>query len=395
MDYKEYIELDECIKREIIQIRRELHKHPEIGNNICYTTKTVCYYLDEWGIDYKIINGEGILAEINGDNEGKTILLRADMDALPIFELNETSYKSLNPGVMHACGHDAHTAWVLGAGYIINKNRDNINGCVKLLFQPCEERGDGLTAYKLVEHGVLENPQVDIALSAHVFPEIEAGYIGIKDGNVTGSPSGFKIKIIGKRGHASEPFKCINPIHIMMKIYSNIESIYGSIVNPDTPTTVSITCIKSGDEDLSNVIPETAEMYGTIRSMDSKMVEIVAERIKSISSHISDIYGAEYEFEYRIYTKSVSNNNEISEQLKNIIEDINGKGSVVYPPIFMSGDDFSVISEKIPSCYMLVGVRNEEKNCIYPIHNERFDIDENVIPNISKIMAAYALKYLQ
>lgn len=332
------------------------------------------------------------------ENNEKMILLRADMDALCINEKTEIECKSTIENRMHACGHDAHTSGMLGAGYILKKLENNFSGRVRLVFQPCEEDASGLNAQKLVDKGILlkdmndsKSSNVDAAIAAHVFTKLKSGKIGINIGETTGVPGGFSIKVIGKQGHSSEPSKCIDPIMILNQIYSAIQGIQRSYVDPDRASVISVTYMNAGDLDRWNIIPKEAEIKGNIRTQyeaDNKKIGSVIERIVK---NICSIYGADYEYDYRMYIESVKNDEYISKMVSEAVSELDEE-IAVKPPLFMGGDDFCKISELVPSCYFFVGIGKGEND--HPIHSDQFELDENSILLISKIMSLAALKIL-
>lgn len=390
------------IEETLIEIRRTIHKNPELGCEISKTRDLVCEYLKKWSIKYELIENQGIVAEISGkkdmDNE-KIILLRADMDALCINEKTEIECKSIIENRMHACGHDAHTAGMLGAGYILKKLENNFSGRVRLVFQPCEEDASGLNAQKLVDKGILlkdmndsKSSNVDAAIAAHVFTKLKSGKIGINIGETTGVPGGFSIKIIGKQGHSSEPSKCIDPIMILNQIYSAIQCIQRSYVDPDRASVISVTYMNAGDLNRWNIIPKEAEIKGNIRTQyefDNKKIGAV---IESIVKNICGIYGADYEYDYRMYIESVKNDEYISKIVSDAVSELDEE-IAFKPPLFMGGDDFCKISELVPSCYFFVGIGKGDND--YPIHSDSFELDEKSVLLISKVMSLSVLKLLE
>lgn len=390
----EILKYAEEITPKLIEIRRTIHKYPEQGFEINKTAKLVINYLKS--LEIEVINNDktGIVGILKGREDGKTVLLRADMDALPICELNNIEYRSQRQNLMHACGHDAHTTWLLGAATILSNLKENINGTVKFAFQPSEEGSGGIGAKDMIKSGILENPKVDVAIAAHVFPEIEIGKIGVKSGGVTSTPSGFKIKVIGKSGHASEPSKCIDPIMILNQIYIGIQSIQRVTLPPDHPGVISVTNMKVGQA--HNIISDCGEMSGTIRTFSIDDNKKLASAIEKISNNVANMYGASCEFSYNIPIGSSINNKKVSDMVKNSAKKIMMlEDNIIDPPIFMGGDDFCFYTEKVPSCYFFVGVANKEKGIIYPIHSDKFDLDERCLSNTSAIMAQFTIDYLK
>lgn len=311
----------------------------------------------------------------------------------------EIEYKSTIENRMHACGHDAHISGILGAGYILKKLENNFSGRVRLVFQPCEEDASGLNAQKLVDKGILlkdindsKSSNVDAAIAAHVFTKLKFGKIGINIGETTGVPGGFSIKIIGKQGHSSEPSKCIDSIMILNQIYSAIQGIQRSYIEPDRASVISITYMNAGDLDGWNIIPKEAEIKGNIRTQYESDNKKIGAVIESIVKNICSIYGADYEYDYRMYIESVKNDEYISKIVSDAVSELDEE-IAVKPPLFMGGDDFCKISELVPSCYFFVGIGKGEND--YPIHSDSFELDEKSVLLISKVMSLSVLKLLE
>lgn len=381
------------IEAELIKIRRELHKYPELGNEMDKTYKLVKGYLSSLGL--KVIHEEktGIIGILEGNKPGKTVLLRCDMDGLPIDEVSEKEYSSKYEDRMHACGHDAHTTWGIGAAMILSEYKDIIKGNIKFAFEPSEEDMIGVNARDMIDAGIMKNPDVDVAIAAHVFPSIDSGKIGVKSGPVTSIPGEFRIEVFGESGHASEPSNCVDPILIANSIYTQIASAQRVLISPEHPSVISITQFHAGYS--HNVIPEEAIMSGTIRTFYNDDSERISEHIENIVKNTCETYGVGYNYDYYTRTGPSNNDSDITELIKSAGEKILGEGNVIYPPIFMGGDDFGYFSELVPSCYFFVGTRNPEKGIIYPIHNDRFDIDESILSKTSAVISQFILDYLK
>ncbi len=381
------------VEEELIKIRRELHQYPELGNEMNRTYKLVKKYLSSLGL--KVIHEEktGIIGILEGKYPGKTVLLRCDMDALPIDEIDKKDYSSRTKDRMHACGHDAHTAWGIGAAMILSQYKDRLKGNVKFAFEPSEEDLIGVNAKDMIEAGIMKDPDVDVAIAAHVFPSIDSGKIGVKAGPVTSIPGEFRIEVFGESGHASEPSNCKDPILIANNIYSQIASVKRMLVSPENPSVISVTQFHAGYS--HNVIPENAIMSGTIRTFYEEDSKILSEHIEKIVKNNCEIYDVGYNFDYYKRTGPSKNDREISERVKAAGEKILGEGNVIYPPIFMGGDDFGYFTDLVPSCYFFVGTRNDEKGIIHPIHNDKFDIDESILAKTSAVISQFILDYLK
>ena len=299
----------EEIKDKLIEIRRDIHAHPEIGLHETRTAKIIADKLEQYGIEVeRNVGGTGVVGILRGKYSGKTILLRADMDCLRIKEENDIEYKSEYPDLMHACGHDAHIAWLLGAAAILSNFKEKLHGNVKFLFQPAEEKEGG--AERTIHSGVLENPHVDAVIGAHVWPSIEVGKIGIKSGPLMAASDNFKIVIHGKGGHGGQPHKCIDPIAVACEIYMALQTVISRKVDPLEPAVITVGRINAGFA--HNVIPDKAEMEGTVRTLTYEIREKIPEIMESIIKGISEANGAKYEFEFTPYHAPVINDYEIT-----------------------------------------------------------------------------------
>jgi amidohydrolase len=391
--YKDIImQKAEKIKEELISIRRDIHSHPEIGLEERRTSALVAKKLEELQFEVKTNVGvTGVVATLKGDYPGKTILIRADMDCLKITELNELEYKSQCTGKMHACGHDAHTTWLLGTAMILSEMKHKIHGNVKFCFQPAEEGIGG--AERMIKAGVLENPKVDIAIGAHIWPDIEAGKIGVKGGAMMAAPDKFKVTIIGKGGHAAIPNNTVDPIIIASEICMAFQTIISRKSNPVEPVVLSVTTFNAGTA--HNIIPDKVELSGTVRTLTAEMREWVAKKMEQIIKGITEAHDARYEFDYMPYYPPVINDTEIAQLVKSSASEILGEKNVleIEKPT-MGGEDFSYFGQKVPSCFFTVGTYNEAKNIIYPLHSAYFNIDEEVLYKTAAVMANTALNYL-
>lgn len=382
------------IDQELIRIRRTIHQNPELALKEFETAALVESYLKDLDLEVKSGVGKtGVVGLLKGNSPGKTLLIRADMDALMIEESSDIPYRSKNKNAMHACGHDAHVTWVLGAAKILSEHRDKLSGNVLFVFQPSEESAGG-GADEMIEEGIMLNPKVDAAIAAHVSPDIPAGKIGIKSGAVTSTPAGFTIGVTGRGGHASEPWKCIDPIMVLNQIYMGLQNITRNVVSADHPSVLSVTKFHGGA--VYNVIADHAEMSGTVRTFGIEESQDISEAMNKIVHSTASMYDAVSTFQYNISFNSVINDVKMVELLrKSASEVLGGSENVVQNPVFMGGDDFCFFSDQVPSVYFFVGVRNEELNCVYPLHSDHFNIDESCLHTTSAIIAQFALDYLK
>lgn len=387
--------LSKDIEEDIIKIRRKIHSYPELSLKEINTSRLIVEKLKEYGINeiYDNIYETTVMAIIRGNKPGRTVLLRADMDALPIEELNDLEYKSKIPGVMHACGHDSHVAWLLGAAYILNKIRDSFTGVIKILFQPAEEDYGG--ADVLLKNYDLLNiaPKVDIALACHAWPNLELGKFGVVDGMAMAASNKFCIKVIGKGGHGAQPNNTIDPIAISVSIYSALQNIISRRVSPFSNCVLTIGNICC--EGAYNVIPDTVEMEGTIRCESyGEVVKIMAMAEKIIQG-IAASEGGRCEVKTEKPVHAVINNKELvyfSQQVLN--QHFNKKIVEILKHGSMTGEDFCYFSEKVPSLFMYVGTKDEKEGLIYGLHNARFNLAESIIAKTAEALSVLTVNYL-
>lgn len=380
------------IKDELIKIRRNIHSHPEIALHENRTSSFIAQTLRELGLEVKTNVGvTGVIGLLRGKYEGKTILLRADMDCLKMTELNDVEYKSKNPGLMHACGHDAHVTWILGTAMILSRFKDRLHGNVKFLFEPAEEGVGG--AKIMIKEGALEDPHVDAAIGAHVWPSIPAGKIGVKYGPMMAAPDRFLITIHGKGGHGAIPQDCIDPISISFQIYMGIQSILTRKLDPIEPSLISICRFTSGSA--FNVIPDKAEMEGTVRTVNSEVRKQIPELMEMLIKGITNINGATYDFVYTPYFPAVVNNNVMSDLVENAGFELLGEDRVITldKPV-MIGEDFSYFQKKVPAVFFAIGTYNEKKNVTYDLHSAHFNIDEDILSNAAALFSLCVFNYL-
>ncbi len=378
------------IENEIINWRRDFHMYPELGYHEKRTSKIVASLLEKWG--YKVETGiaeTGVVGLIGkGD---RTIALRADMDALPLQELNDVPYKSRVEGVMHACGHDAHVAMLLGAAKIISEFKDKLNGYVKLIFQPAEEGGNG--AKRMVDEGVLENPNVNVIYGIHVWNELDAGLIGYRSGPLLASTGKIEVEITGKGGHGASPHLAIDPIVIAASIILNLQTIISRSLDPIESGVVSICSIHSGTA--FNIIPEKAILTGTYRALTFEVRDLIKRRILEIVENTCNIYGAKCKVNLIDGVPPTVNDPEATEYARRIAIQLVGEDRVIEAKPTMGGEDFAFYLEKVPGSFLILGTRNIEKGLDKPHHNPRFDIDESVLHIGAALHAALAYEYLK
>ncbi len=377
------------MKDELIAIRNQLHTTPETDFAEVKTALFIRKKLDEYNIPYTVSAKTGTVAIIEGKKSDKTVLLRADIDGLPINDESQFKVKSERDGYMHACGHDIHTACLIGAAKILNNIRDRLNGNVKLVFQPAEEGNGG--ALPMIEEGILENPHVDGAFALHVEPLEQTGNIQIKDGPIMASPDDFEIIIHGIGGHGAYPEKSVNPLSVcseILKQYHNISKKY------DLPCVVTICSINGGS--CRNAIPDTAVMTGTARSIDPSTRKELIKLLEKIATQVSENYRASVEFNFNVLFPPVINNPSMNDIVRQSADKLNCVNNIVtLDRPSMAGDDFAYFGEHVPSAYFKLGVGNVKKGAVYSIHSPKFFADEDAFSIGSAIMAQIAVEFLE
>ena len=378
------------IKDELISIRRHLHRTPETDFEEIKTSSFIRSKLDEYGIPYTTSAKTGTVALIKGKNSNKTVLLRADIDGLPINDESKFEIKSERKGYMHACGHDIHATCLLGAAKILNDIKDELNGNVKLVFQPAEEGVGG--ALPMIEDGILENPHVDAAFALHVEPLEKTGNIQVKDGSIMASPDDFKIVVHGVGGHASAPEKCVNPVTIGTAIITEFEKLNATVLK-DKPCVMTVCYFNGGT--CNNAIPQTAEIMGTARSLDNETREMLIELLDKTAHETAKKHGTTIDFTFNKLFPPVVNNSEMNDVIRNSAKKLTCINEVVtLDKPAMAGDDFSYFGENVTSAYFKLGVGNVEKGAVYPIHSPKFIADEDALPIGSAILSQTAVDYL-
>lgn len=373
-------EAAERLFEKVVGYREYLHKHPELSYQENATMRYISEQLTSIGIPHQTGVAEtGIVGMIRGDHHGETmpcIGLRADMDALPINEENDVPYKSLNKGVMHACGHDVHTAILLGAAEILWNNRNELKQPIKLIFQPGEEKNPG-GASLMIAAGCLQNPSVEKMYALHVFPDLETGKTGFKEGLYMASCDEIYITVNGKGGHGATPHQAIDSILIGAEIVTSLQQIVSRQCDPKIPCVLSFGHFEALGA--TNIIPPKAYLKGTFRTMDEVWRAEALKRIKRQAEHIGLAHGATIDVEISKGYPFLENDPLLTQELRTKAIGHLGAANVVELPIRLTAEDFSFYSQTIPTCFFRIGVRNEEKGIMYGVHHPRFDIDPNAL----------------
>ncbi len=378
---------------EVRAIRRHIHRNPELSTEEVETAAFICAKLDEYGIPYvKGVAGTGVVGTITGGRgSGKCIALRADMDALPIREENRTEYVSQVLGKMHACGHDAHVAALLGAARILNELKSDFPGTVKLLFQPSEESYPG-GAIRMIEEGVLDHPRVDHVIGQHVYPELDAGQAGFCPGAYMASTDEVFLTVKGRGGHAAAPQLIVDPILIASHIIVALQQIVSRNANPIVPTVISFGRIIG--EGRTNVIPDEVRVDGTIRTYDEAWRKEIHRKIETIASSIAVSMGGSCQVRVDQGYPFLENDDHLTARLKTLAAKYLGEASVFSLERKMTAEDFSYFCREVPSCFYRFGIRNEKKGITSFLHSATFDIDESSLETASGLMAWLAINLL-
>lgn len=385
------------IEAELKENRRYIHMHPELSFREYNTSSFIQKKLDEMGVKYVSgIAENGICAYIYGNKNiesesMKSILIRADMDALPIDEVSDKPYKSQNKNVMHACGHDAHVAVLLGVCKVLNNFKDKFGGVVKAVFQPGEETSGG--ALPMIEEGVLENPHTDVCVALHCDSDLDCGTIRVKPGSLYASPDDFRITVKGKGGHGAEPHNCIDPIMISASIIQALNNLISRETDPFDNAVISVGSIHGGSA--TNIIPDSVEIQGTARSLTNEVRGFLKKRIGETAEGICKTFGAECEYEYTELFPPLINDEKLAEDVYDSACRSIGKDKCVWGGApTMAGEDFSYFSQNRPSVLFKLGCRNKSLGIVSLIHHSSFDIDENCLKTGVKVFVGFVLDYL-
>ncbi len=371
---------------DVVSYRRHLHKNPELSFKEFNTQKFVEEKLKEFGItNVKRMANTGVVAIVEGKNPTKkTVALRADMDALPITETNKVEYKSCNEGVMHACGHDVHTSSLLGVARIIHELRNEMEGSVKFIFQPGEEKLPG-GASMMIQEGVLENPKPFSVIGQHVMPQIEAGKVGFRKGLYMASTDEIYVTVKGKGGHGAMPHLGIDPVLIASHMVVALQQIVSRNAKPSLPSVLSFgKFIANG---ATNVIPDEVYLEGTFRTLNEEWRDDAHKKMKHLAETLAESMGGKCVFDIRRGYPFLINDDAVTDRLRNSAEEFLGKENVEDLEIWMAAEDFAFYSQKAPSCFYRLGVRNESKGITSPVHTSTFDIDEKALETGMGLMA--------
>ncbi|MEK8129271.1 amidohydrolase [Paenibacillus filicis] len=382
--------LSEALSRQVIAWRRHFHQHPELSFEEHATAQFVADTLSTFeGIEISRPTPTSVVGRLVGAHPGRVLALRADIDALPITEENEFDFVSENPGVMHACGHDGHTAVLLGAARILSERREQLHGEIRFLFQHAEELPPG-GAQQLVDAGVLDG--VDGVIGAHLFSPLATGKVAVAYGPMLAAPDTFRIIVRGVSGHAAMPHQTVDPIIIGAQLVTNLQQIVSRNTDPLERLVLSVTEFHGGTA--HNVIPGTAELGGTVRSFDETLRQSVPERIRQIVQGITEAHGAEYEFHYDYGYRPVVNDVNVTKVIEEAAVELLGREAVVIQKPIMGGEDFSAYQQAAPGAFFNIGAGNQALGIIHPHHHSKFTIDEDSLAIGVRLFVRIADKFL-
>ncbi len=379
------------IEDEIIDIRRDFHKHPELGFEETRTAKIIAQKLNSWGYEVKEnVAKTGVVGILKGEKQGPTIALRSDIDALPITEKNNLNYSSVNEGKMHACGHDGHMAILLGTAKVLAKYKNEISGNIKLIFQPAEEGPGG--AKPMIDEGVIED--VDLILGLHIWPDLDSGKVGVKKGPLFASIDEIDIEVVGESSHGASPHQGTDAVLVAAELVSSLQSVVSRKIDPVEPSVITIGKINGGY--VRNVIADNVSLEGTVRCVSPEIRKKLELKIKEIIKGVTMSHGASYNLEYRNMYSPLINNDYYTDIVKNIAQTIVGKENVdfIEKPT-MGGEDFAYFLKEVPGTFFLLGGRNEDKGITASNHNPNFNFDEDILKTGVEILVKSSFEIME
>jgi len=382
----------EALRDDLVALRRDLHMHPELGFQEFRTSQLVAERLDALGYEVQRGVGKtGVVALLQGGLPGdRTVLLRFDMDALPIQEQNEVPYRSITPGVMHACGHDAHTAVGIGVATLLMRHREQLPGSIKLMFQPAEEGLGG--AFAMIDDGLLQNPRPDVALGLHVSSTHDLGTAVVRSGAMMAASDSFRVVVHGRGGHGAHPEQTIDAVLVAAQIVVALQTIVARNVNPEEPGVVTVGALHAGEA--GNVIAETAELRGTIRSFSPEVRELLHRRVREVCEGMATTLGATAEVQLRMGVDATVNAPRPTAVLHAAVAAVLGDDKVNTTYRTTGGEDFSAVLARVPGSFFFIGARSDAQGFNFPHHNPRFDIDEACLPQGVAILCDAAVRCL-
>jgi amidohydrolase len=382
----------EQMSEAVIALRRTLHQWPELGFQEERTSALVAEHLQTAGLEVRTgIARTGVLASLHGSGEGKTVLLRADIDGLPINETSGAPYASQNPGVMHACGHDGHTAILLTVAKVLAQRRHRFAGTVKFAFQPAEELPPG-GAKRLIEEGVLENPQVDAVFGLHLWNGLAVGKVGVDAGSIMASVDRFDVVIRGVGSHGAYPHAGVDPIVVGSHVVTALQTVASRETPPLAPVVVTVGKFHSGTA--FNVIPSQADLSGTVRTVDAQLRQEMPIRLERIVRGVTAALRAEYDFKYEFGYPVTVNDAPKAQFVRQVAAGIVGEANVVAAGMTMGAEDMSYFLEAVPGCYIRLGSGNPDKGLVHPHHSALFNFDEAALPIGVELLTQITMAFL-
>jgi amidohydrolase len=379
------------MREEMVARRRDLHQHPEIAFEEVRTAGIVAQELSKLGLEVQTGVGKtGVVGLLEGDHDGPTVLVRCDMDALPIEETNTVAYRSQTPQRMHACGHDGHTTIALAVAKMLSAKRGEIKGRVKFVFQPAEEIGQGALA--MIKDGVLDHPRPEVAFGLHLYNDLPVGEVVVKPGGLMAGSAFFSVEISGRGGHAAMPNRTIDPVLAMAQTITALQSVVSRNVSPLETAVISVTQVQAGDA--FNVIPEKAAFYGTMRTFNEATRELVVERLKAISHGIAETLGCSAAIGFHAYSPPVVNNADVTARIRQGFEAVAPEFYYRDDVQTMWGEDMAYLLEKVPGTFFFVGSANDGRELNYPHHHPCFDFDEEALVIGAALLASAVSDYV-
>jgi amidohydrolase len=383
-----------AMKDQLVSVRRDIHRHPELAFQEQRTAEKGHHWLQGLGLEIRerIAGTHGLVATLDTGRPGPTLLIRADMDALPIVEETGTDYVSETPGVMHACGHDAHVACVLGAAKLLVEQRASLRGRLMFLLQPAEEKPPG-GAKVLIEQGHILHG-VDAALALHVYPPLPVGQLGFRPGVLLGYSDRFTVHIHGMGGHAARPHQTVDAVAVAVQVYQALQYLVSRENDPFHPFVITVGALHAGT--VANVIPNQAILLGTVRSLDPEVNKSLPERLERVVAGVCQATRARYTFEFVQGYPAMVNDETFTRRAIDSVKSLLGERRIAnLPTPQLGGEDFAFFSQRVPSLMFRLGVRNEARGIVHGVHSSRFDLDEDALPIGAAALACVAMDYVQ
>ena len=383
-----------AMKEALVAMRRDIHRHPELAFQEQRTAEKSLAWLQSLGLEIQsgLAGTYGLMATLDTGRSGPTLLIRADMDALPLTEETGTDYVSQTPGVMHACGHDAHVTCVLGAATLLTERREDLRGRLKFLFQPAEEKPPGGAKVLIEQGGILEG--VDAALALHVYPPLPVGQMGFRPGVLLGYSDRFTVHLQGVGGHAARPHQTVDAVAVAVQVYQALQYLVSRENDPFHPFVITIGAFHAGT--VANVIPNEATLLGTVRSLDPGVNQSLPERLERVVAGVCQATRARYTFEFVRGYPAMVNDEAFTRQAIDSVSALLGAQSIAQIPTpQLGGEDFAFFSQRMPALMFRLGVRNEARGIVHGVHSSRFDLDEDALPLGAAALARIAMDYVQ